>query len=521
MDRKLKLYNISFYAIVASGIIFILFTNPFLVRMYDPWRYHLKNIADFYNGVNGAGRIWHLTWANIFKMIGINDIFAWAKIIHTVQFFLAAFLVYYFSKTVFNILIKSPDSKLYVTGSVISSRPVPACQGSPEALSHKEGFPVSGPVEDDRYALRRIQIKFLSLFSVFLWFIGNGTPSVAYQQAWIMWYSVTYQGLTIPLLWYATALTLKIFYEDFNVKGIIFRIIQIAIVSVIIAKYHPLELLYYLIYLAIIILMNIRRILRAKNGKIYLISIAVICIFLIITIKYFLQQQPTPFYTLISSNESAGQILRQINSSGHRIVKTLNRFPDSFSELAQISLILAVIFRIFYLSVKETKISFKTSLFDCLLVSSLFFFLVPIVPFLAGVAGYITIDEQVYRFFYAPPWFIFLPFCLYVIMDGNYKPKIPNVISNNTFYRIIKEKEIEISKRKVVTDFLATGLILFVLFTVLHRNAFAIRKNISNLFMFKTTASNIKSIINSLDKSKVGMQYSQDDMEKRGDNSLK
>jgi hypothetical protein len=504
MDRKIKSYNIAFYAIVAAGFVFILFTNPFLVRMYDPWRYHLKNIADLYNGVGGEGRIWHLMWANVFKLLGISDIFSWAKIIHVTQFFLSAFLVYYFSKTALTILINI---------IAVRHRDITDDESSPPLTPFNEAGPRE--LSDEKEIIR---IKFVSLFSVLLWFIGNGTFSVQYQQAWIMWYSVTYQGLTMPLFLYATALTLRVFYAELSFKKIILYIIQIAVTSVIIAKFHPLELLFYLINLSIILLINIRRILHIKSGKFPLISAVVICILLTVTVKYFLQHQPTPFYALISSNESAGRIIEKITGSGRGIVRNLNRFPNSFSELAQISLILAVIFRIYWLFAKGTKISFNKNLFDCLLVLSIIFFLIPMVPFLAGVAGYLTVDEQVYRFFYAPPWFVFLPFIIYLSIKKNLISKIKYALSNNIFYRMVKEKEIEIPKRKVIIDFIAAGLALSILFAVLHSNTVVTRNNIFRLFMFNTTTMNIKSIINSLDKNKVGMQYPQDDMEKLIDN---
>ena len=92
--KTLKTYNIVFYAIVAAGFVFILSTNPFLVKLYDPYRYHLTTINEFYNGIIGKERLshdmWHFVWANVFKLLGINDIFIWAKIIHVFQFILAA-----------------------------------------------------------------------------------------------------------------------------------------------------------------------------------------------------------------------------------------------------------------------------------------------------------------------------------------------------------------------------------------------------------------------------------------------
>ncbi|MHB9099855.1 MAG: hypothetical protein ACYC5X_18780, partial [Syntrophales bacterium] len=368
--NKLKTYNILFYSLVAAAILFILLSNPFLVKEYDPWRAHLKCIAEYYNnGVSeSGGRIWHLVWARIFKFIGIGDIFIWAKIIHVFQFILAATVLYYFSKTALTILIKSNSSKL-------------------QGIKPSEGFP----------------LKILSLFAVFLWFIGNGTfsatLSIAYQQAWIMWYSVTYQGLTIPLFWYCTTLTLINFYEELSLKKTLLCVIQIAIASFIIAKVHPQELLYYIIQIPIILLVNINRIIIIKNKIALFITIPGTFLIIFIAIKYFVDRALPPIFYLILSH--IGQLFQKINVLGHSVIDNLNRFPNSFSEIAIISLIAMIIFRVNYLFIKDKNISFNRNFFDLLLVLSLLFFLIPMVPFPAGVAAYITDPTLVYRFFFA------------------------------------------------------------------------------------------------------------------------
>ncbi len=159
--NKLKTYNIFFYSLVAAAVLFIFLSNPFLVERYDPWKWHLKCIAEFfYNGVSESGwGIWYRMWASIFKFIGIGDIFIWAKIIHVFQFILAATALYYFSKTALIILNKSNSSML-------------------QDIKPSEGFSSSGNDNNDINKFRTIQIKYLSLFAVFLWFIGNGTFSV-------------------------------------------------------------------------------------------------------------------------------------------------------------------------------------------------------------------------------------------------------------------------------------------------------------------------------------------------------
>jgi hypothetical protein len=402
--NKLKTYNILFYSLIAVAVLFIFLSNPFLVKEYDPWNWHLRFITEFYNGVSKSeGRIWHLVWARIFKFMGIGDIFIWAKIIHVFQFILAAIFLYFFSKTALTILIKSNCSKLHGIKSY-------------EGL-HSNENDINGINK-----LRKIQIKYLSLFAVFLWFIGNGTFSatfsgtlpIAYQQAWIMWYSVTYQGLTIPLFWYCTALTLITFYEELSFRKNLLCVIQIAMASFMIAKFHPQEFLYYIIHTSIIIIVNIGRIVSIKNKKAFLITIPIIFIIMFIAIKYFLDHTLPPFLYVISSQ--IVKVLQQINVLGHNVIDNLNRFPNSFSEIAIISIISMIIFRVNYLFINDKKISFNRNFFDLLLVSSLLFFLIPMVPFLAGLAAYITHPNFVYRFFFASPWFIFFPFALYKVI---------------------------------------------------------------------------------------------------------
>jgi hypothetical protein len=452
MNKKIRTYNIIFYSIIAASFIFILHSNPFLNIIYDPWRYHLQCIASFYNGGSEGGRIWHLIWAKVLKFVGISDIFIWAKIIHVFQFILAATVLYYFSKTALTILIKSPSSQL-------------------QGIESSEGFPTSRNDNNDIEKLRTIQIKYLSFFAVFLWFIGNGTFSIAYQQAWIMWYSVTYQGLTIPLFWYCTVLTLKHFYEELSFKKIPLFVIQFAIISFIIAKFHPQELLYYIIQIPIILLVNIKRIFSIKSKMALFLTIPIIFLIIFIAIKYYLYQQPTQLFSLILSNESMEQIVQRIIVLGHEIVSTLNRFPNSFSEIAIISLIAMVIFRVNYLFTKDKDISFNRNVFDVLLVSSLFFFLIPMVPFLAGLAGYITAPTTVYRFFFASPWFIFFPFAI---------------------YKVLTMKEIHIPLYKLII------ILILILFSIVSFHKY---------FSLQYTIRNTKSIIASLDKEKVGVRY--------------
>lgn len=466
-----KYHAIVYYTIVTAALVFIFLSNPFLKIPYDPLE-QLIRIASLHDDGNcfvfwpGEGRtmcFWHRIWANIFKFTGINDFFIWAKIIHVFQFILAAFAVFYFSQT---------SLKLLTNNNTIS-------------VAREE-------IEKNKFL-----IKILSVLSVFLWFVGNGTFSIEYQQAWIMWYSVTYQGMTIPLLWYSSALTLKLFFEKHSVKKVIFFSLQILIASLIMLKVHPSEFLYYMITLLIIFMLNMRKIFSMKHRTIMIISILIVLVALVAAVSY-LSPVQTPFFQLLTAHETFFQKIQKINNLGHEVVQRFNRFTNSFSEIAFISILGMIIFRIIY-ALKRDKDIISKKFYDYLLMSSLLSFLIPVVPFLAGLAGYLTDKTVVWRFFFASPWFIFIPFITCKIIQGKmYFPKI------------LKLDEICISSMKLfLTKFIILNIMIFLIFVLFFTND-TIKTAISHTTSFKTTFLNTKSIINSLNRNKVGIQYSQE-----------
>ena len=463
--NRARNYSIAYHIIIGICFLFILFSNPFLRIPFDPLDHLLRIVSlhdegkcfYFWPGNTCPERIlWHEIWARVFKIIGINNIFIWAKIIHVFQFLLSGLVIFYFSKTVLRIVTNEKETT---------------------------------------------HLNFLSLFSTFLWFIGNGTRS-EFQQAWIMWYSVTHQGLTIPLFWYITALTIKIFYETLTIKKGIFFVAQIAGASFLIAKIHPSELFYYLIILSILLLFNLIRMIRLKDRKVNLISISLIFLIMFVAVKYF-NPEKAPLLSLISSDETFGQIVQKIKTMGHEIVPSednlgLNRSDSTFSEIARISQFLAIFTFIFYF----LKYIFKRgkglnlSLFICLLASSTIFYLIPTVPFLAGLAGYIVPKDVVYRFFYVSPWFIFLPLILYKSLPFLKKA-----------FTALKVKEIEVPIfYKFAIIFITAGIVVF--FSIVYLRQY---------YPYRTVRGNIISIVNSLDRKKVGVQYSKDDINSLGE----
>ena len=177
--EKWKKTNVSVSFFLLSCLILVFFTHPFLRLPYDPWE-HLIKIRSLYD----EGRcflywpehgssfwLWHLMWAKIFSFLNIDDTLLWAEIIHCTQFILSLLCVFYFSSIAYTLLVKK---------------------------------------------VSRSYIYLMAFFATVLWLVGNGTHSIDYQQAWIVWYSVTYQGFTIPIFWLITGFALQLFFQFFQ-----------------------------------------------------------------------------------------------------------------------------------------------------------------------------------------------------------------------------------------------------------------------------------------------------------------
>lgn len=213
-DRQRR-YEIWVPAFILSILIFVFATHPFLKLPFDPWEHLIKirSIFDegkcflYWPGNKSSFCSWHFAWAKVFSVLRISDTFIWASIIHYVQFLFCLACLFYFSWSVYR-QINTKISKDHIL-----------C---------------------------------MSCFSVLYWLVGNGTYSVEYQQAWIMWYSVTYQGFTIPLFWLITGLSFRIFFDAnltrFEQRSIVFIMVA---GFLIIAFFHPTEAVYFFIFLCL------------------------------------------------------------------------------------------------------------------------------------------------------------------------------------------------------------------------------------------------------------------------------
>jgi hypothetical protein len=426
---------IFFYIAVLLFLSFILISQPFMKIPFDIWE-HLMRIVSIYDTGTcflfwpedrvSSLFFWHWLWAKIFTLFHISNIFVWARIIHVVQFLISSFSVYFFSKTIYHLLDKD----------------------------HKD-----------------IQCDFLALSSTLLWFLGNGTISI-YQQAWINWYSVTYQGLSMPLLWFILALTITLFYEESLTRPkILFYQLLIVTISLLILFIHPTEFIFYCISLMILFVLNWKQSYHYIRNHYLLLMILISSLVVLFSTIKINRLLPVP---ILLHKVNFHQLIAAIQDVGYWVTHGGgNRFPYAISEIAIFSILCAVLFRI-YLFVSRDGIQRK--IYDFLLIVSIFFLIIPLNGTLAGVIGIVTHKDIVWRFFFGSAWFIFLPLTISRI--------------SRTFFK----------KNQMVYVF-TFNLTLIILFCFLSR-----------FFFYHSFYQNTLSVIQLLDANKVGLQYSKSDL---------
>ena len=163
--------NFRFFFMVSFGIslIFVLKSNPFLKLPYDVWHHLMLMRGLFETGqpevtmphTSRHEVVWHFLWAHLFHFLNIDDVFFWAKIIHVSQFLWAFFSIFFFTFTTLLIFYKNKDKFLLRIGALISS---------------------------------------------WAFILGASTFSVQYQLSWVLWYSVNYQGFSLPSYFFVLAI---------------------------------------------------------------------------------------------------------------------------------------------------------------------------------------------------------------------------------------------------------------------------------------------------------------------------
>lgn len=375
--------NHIFYVLIALGLVAVLFTNPFLKYPYDAIA-HLISIDELYHDMPSTTSIpyerliWHRFWAELFTVFHIDssEFILRAKIIHTIQTYIAFFSLYYFSKVIFRNIFRD--------------------------------IPLT-------------TLRYLSLWSVVIWLSIFATFSVNYQLIWSFWYSVNYQ-ITLPLFWYITALTLVLFLEETSLKKKIFFIIQILLISAFTLRVHSMEFMYYLMYMFIFSLIYL--------DKVYLLIKKYYYIFIVLGIAlFYAASNYVPdtskifnYFTL----EKFPHLYDQIMLNGNYVLTRLNRSSSAINELMVFIYIIGIGTVLLFLWHRyNQKSTINTRLFLLIIITSLFI-LIPLFEFSAGLFSIITRATVIHRIYYSSSLFILLPVFLYYIAQS-YQIKVKYV----------------------------------------------------------------------------------------------
>lgn len=440
--------------IVFNFIVLIFLSNPFLRICYDPLE-HLNRIhsatlgnpyfqfwpkdAQVFPFSKNRGIVWSVIWSKIFMFLHISDFTTWAKIIHIVQFLLSFGCVTYFSFV---------------------------------CLSFT--FP----------KFRRTNL--LSLCCFILWLIGNGCFSVQYQQAWMNWYSVTYQGMAFPLTWLAMAFTVK-FFKDFDParKRQFPRLILLVLfILIVVTLIHPPEIVYFLIFIIFLCFFHpITTIRILVNYWIYCLLSFLLGTFVGFACFYF---RFVPLPSIFNSGLSFTELFHKSVFSGRWMCAW--RYPASHSELLFISIGAGI------LILSRLSITFLTSsfsfharrimaatravnrrinvkfLFFLVFISTLFA-IIPVCWFMVGFFRIFT--AQIWRFVFASPWFVLLPAFFYWLFSSIFKDQV------------------ELSR----IASLATLLVIIITLPI------------STYFCHRAVSGNLSSILKSFDSTSCSLNY--------------
>lgn len=361
-----------FYFILLSlSVGFILFATPFLRYPYDIFA-HLISIDDMYRGIDSStsiqsGRLlWHSFWASIFSFFHIESIalILRAKIIFIVQLFITFFSIYYFAKVLLRNLFKD---------------------------------------------ISTLQVQYLALWSLLIWISIFATHSVHYHLVWSLWYAVNYQ-ITLPLFFYIFALSLVLIVEPTSLKIKILFILQIFLISLIILRIHPMEFLYYLMYMSLLFALYIDKVyVFTKRYYIILIPLIALCLYALQDIKL----ENSAIFSYLSL-EKVPLLYDEILKKGHHIIGHLNRKTSAINELMYLSLGFSFIMSIHILWTKLTKkvLDIDLRIYTILLLSTLFI-LIPLGQFSAGLFGILARPDVVHRLYFSSSIFLFLAMFTY------------------------------------------------------------------------------------------------------------
>ncbi|MEA3492118.1 MAG: hypothetical protein U9R27_09485 [Campylobacterota bacterium] len=363
-----------FYLLLFVTVAGLFFTYPFTRYPYDIWEHLFTMDSEYINLLHmpESRKSWHHFWTLFFDFFGVENsqILLRAKIIHTIQTLVSFFALFFFSRVMIRILFRSAD---------------------------------------------RLAINYMAYWSTILWFTIFATFSVHYHQMWIMWYSVNYQ-ISLPLFWYSLALILIVLFDKPSPKINSLYLLQIVIITLLILRIHPMEILYLMMHLFVLLLVFGDKVWFSikKNYYIWIPLFIVIAV----TIKAYYQDQ-LPLIIGYLHIDRLPQLYQLIIHNGELLEKTgNNRAFSSFNELMILTLLMGSVTALIllYHHYRDRSDTIDRQLFIFLILTSLFV-LIPIFTFSSGVASVIAKISVVNRFYYSASIFILFPVSIYYLFS--------------------------------------------------------------------------------------------------------
>ena len=420
-----------FYTLIFVSIVAIFFTHPFMRYPYDIWEHLITMDSEYTNLVHmpESRKIWHYSWSKVFDIIGVENsqIILRAHIIHITQTLFALSSVFFFSKVVAKIIFTSID---------------------------------------------KLTLNYIAYWSTFIWLTIFATFSIYYHHLWIMWYSVNYQ-ITLPLFWYSLTLLASLLFVNHSRKIQIFYGFLLLTILYLILIIHPMELLYFIMYVIVLSIIYIDKILVYTKRHYILLSTT---IFMIFFSGKELYKDNLPLIVHYLSIDKLPQLYELIIKNGKLLVEDrYNRAFASFNELMILTLVIgtSTLIIILYKRYKKRENLVDVRLFIALVLTSMFV-LIPIFEWSSGIASILSNLNVVNRFYYSASIFLLLPVSVYYIL----------II-------IMKEKNLMIFN---------STIIIILLATILYSRDFREKKK-----YYK----NIKSLESSFSYKKVGFHLSE------------
>jgi hypothetical protein len=309
----------------------------------------------------------------------------------------------------------------------------------------------------------------LAISSVIVWFTIIGTVST-FQQAWIMWYSVNYQ-ITLAFLFLALSLFVNVVaLEHRNVSKTI-KLASSLFLLVLIYLFHAGELAYLVFYLPILLICFSSK----ENYKKTLVFMVIIFIVIFFAEKFYTDIRPNLVKYIFEGDFI--KIKNELKIHGTYNIQGGNRYSANWNELYAFSTILIAPIAMFAWR-KFNQINKRVLLF---ITSSLIFCFIPNFKFSAGLASLISYDQIVNRYYFASFVFLLLPLFLYLVSSN---------------FKIIHSPSL-----LVLLTLVSIGLV------------FIYSKMVNNKGVYY---QNVKSIINSLDQKRVGLETSTSEIESIG-----